>query len=214
MRSRAPQRPGGVNTAEQIHQALAEQVAYQRVDIIEIVAGRGYGIAGVRYAGNVVRPRNLTGESGQGERMYRATVRREDGSLDELYTIMACGNDIRYDGLGSRIPGRGFNFVADEVVAQEPAPAATPEPAPAPIETPELVLEPTAAIEPIAEPAPPEATVDDGRVLIELKRAAGNLPSMLRLKGIDVNDVSLTIADRETTIRFTETPPRPTRKAK
>ncbi|CAN5765202.1 hypothetical protein BH11PAT2_BH11PAT2_03340 [soil metagenome] len=206
VRSGRAQRPGGIHNLEEARRAFEERPMRQHFEILNMVAGRGYGIAGVRYADGITQPRILDGEV-----MYRATIRRANGSLDDLYTIMACGNDIQASGASSWIPGVGFRFVPDAAVAEEAAPVATPEQAPV---AEEPVLEPAAAVESVAEPAPSEATVDDGKVLIELKRATGELPSMLRLKGIDVSDVTLTIGDRETTIRFTETPPRSTRKAK
>lgn len=200
VRSRAAVVPGGVDD-DGARERFSARAHAEQFRILEQVAGRGYGVMNVQYAdGRPDAPRLLNGE-----RMYRATVRHSNGSTEELYMLQGCGNDLRPGALNrvSRyVPGMRFRFEADPV--QEADVAAAPVTAPTPAPEAESMVAgispeaPTADREEVA--APP---IQEG-VMIELRRADGEKGNMLRVRGVDVADLTLNIVHGETTIRFTE----------
>jgi hypothetical protein len=198
--------PGGVD-GQAAREHFAAAAHHRRFTILETVAGYGYGIVRVTYADGTSKLRNLKAEA-----MFRARVRNVYGDVQELYMLQRCGNDLYLDGRSRYVPGPEFRFVAGETI-DPPAPVATPEPASA--EADELVLEPASAVAPAAEPAPSEATVDDGKALqpgeivVEYRRDSGKVDSdgkpdsnLVRVSGVELDHLAAMIKPTGVTIRF------------
>lgn len=125
IRSGPPQVPGGV-TADSLRERFtregqAAQVPYR---VTEVNRGFGYGTMNVSYHGQRPQPRVLNGEV-----VFEVSrVNNEDRPLPAVYSLQACGNDVR-QGLLTQLPGRDFRF--ERTREEIPAPATTPEPVPA-----------------------------------------------------------------------------------
>lgn len=190
VRTGLPQVPGGV-TDETARERFNAMGTVQRFTVLEQVPGRVYGIVNVRYANNREVPREMSGQ-----RAFRARVQHDNGSEEELYMLQGCGNDLRYGGISRYIPGERFRFEPDAVEAAPVQPAAEPAAPAAPAQD---APTPAAAVS-------SETDIEQGTVVLELRRGSGANRSMLRVRGVDLDEVFLTIAPRETTIRFTEMP--------
>ncbi len=187
----------GVNaeTARVRFEGMAER---QNFDILEQTAGRISGVMNVRYADGTERPRAMRDEPA-----FEARVRHQNGSIESLYMLQRCGNDLRYGGISRYLPGPEFRFVADQVA--EAAPAPQPEPA--------AEVAPESVVETPREEAGPEVDLPDGTVKFEFRRGRGDQQNLIRLTGIEAEDITFERQDRTTTLRYTETPKPRTRKA-
>jgi hypothetical protein len=189
---RNPQVPGGV-TAETARERLVNRGVREHFTILELTPGRASGLVTVSYAGGRTWPRILDNEPA-----FRARVRFQDGHEEERFMLQRCGNDLRAGA--SYAFGPDFGFVPNPV--EEAAPAPPPEPVAA------------AAPEPVAEPVPEspapvreqeEDTMPDGMVRFSFKRAAADQPQhLVRLQGVDADEVFFEINGRTTTLRYTE----------
>lgn len=199
--TRTPVVNGGVNevTARNRFQEMAAERytattgtshPIQRFTILEQTAGHGYGIIGVVDGTGKVVPRKL-----QGEPVFRARVRFPDEHQEDLYMLQRCGNDLRFGGVSHYIPGKGFRFEPDSVIAANPAPAAPAVPVePAPV----------AAAPSVAETAQQPAAQDDGKVQLEYRPETDGQPNMVRLSGVEVSDFSFSSGPEGVTFRFRE----------
>ena len=195
--ARAPMVPNGVtdeNATEHLQEAASRQYARttgatvmpQHFTVLERQRGRIWGIRGVQYADGSVIPRRL-----ENRVAYRARVRYPDGKEDTIYMLQECGNDLIYGGISRYLPGPQFRFEADEPAVNPQAAAAATAPATAPAQQVETV----------------PADTEDGRTVIELKRASNGQPNMVRLRGIDVNEFHIAVGHKETVIRYQELVP-------
>lgn len=149
-------------------------------DIVSITPGRGWGVLEVRYNEGQGRweMRRLNGE-----RIYQALVRFPDGVVEPLYTLMGCGNDIRF-GERRYTPGDDFRFEADGPVVV-PAPVVD-TPAVATVEEDQFrVL--VADVPPAAPVA--EVVVEDEPdvVRFEIKPPTAGMPTMIHITGVDMS---------------------------
>lgn len=208
--ARPPVVRGGVNheTAPVTFQQMAARNAghrpaeatrptvYQNFTILNMTAGRIWGVLNVRYADGRETPRRLNGD-----RAYRAEVRfPEENRTETLYMLQGCGNDLRYGGISRYLPGPEFRFEADhEIVAPTPAPATSVSTATGSI-TSEPVVPPVQPTESI--PVPVE---QQGVVRFEFRRATNGKPAMVRLSGIETEEFDFSVGPDGTTLRYRET---------
>jgi hypothetical protein len=121
------------------------------------------------------------------------TKQLPNGTQEIRYTLIACTNDVRAGG--GMIPGLGFRFVPGTNVTAEVQPVVVPAPAPAPAPAPTPAPAPV-----VAEPA--TATADAGTVTFEFRKQTNGQPSMVRLRGIEVEDFTFDIGPTVTTLRY------------
>lgn len=194
--------PGGVTdgTVAAMFQENARRVYGDRVQVKNVVKGRGYGAIRISDTNRLWYTRLLTGNT-----VYRALVRRHEGSWTEEYMLQACGNDLRMSG-ARYIPGFGFRFVPEAMVAETPQPSA-PQAAPtitategttmAPATETPLAPSTAAPTAPtVTEPAPVE---EDGKEFT-FKPAAKTRPNFVEFKGFESFEVI--VKDGKTTVRF------------
>ena len=182
VQSRPPQVNGGISSVDAARERFADRGFRQHFTIMDMVGGYISGTMMVRYGGGTERPRTL-----DRQRAYRATVRHENGSIEDLYMLQACGNDLRYGGISRYLPGPNFCFEPDPVV--EPTP------------------EPEAALGTAAEvaPTPDEVDMIDGTdaIRIELQGAGGDLgKAMVRISGAPVEGMTVEMTPRSFTMRW------------
>ncbi len=169
--------------------ATGTSLPTQQFIVVDQVAGRISGVMNVRYADGREVPRRL-----KGERAFRANVRFPNGTVETLYMLQACGNDLRYGGISRYLPGPEFRFEPDAQQATAsvvPAPAATAAPAPA------LAIVPAAAQEPAAATQQDEATFR-----FEFKPANDTEPGLVRVKGAKPNFNVSMAKDGTVTLRY------------
>lgn len=100
-----PMRQGGINdsTAPDYFREMASgrtgtpgSTAYvppERIRVINVRRGRGYGLMRVRYQGGREEVKHLNGEV-----VYQATVEFPDGHQETMFCLQGCANDIVYVG--------------------------------------------------------------------------------------------------------------------
>ncbi len=185
VRSGPPQVTGGVND-QTVRDQFERRGSSRGFTLIpgSIVRGRGHGRMMVSYHGGTERPRNLNGET-----VYRARARFEDGREEDIYMLQGCGNDVRYGGAAYRLLDN-FRFVEDETVA-EPSPEPVMEEAAAPQ---------TATAEPSADF---DGEIASGTIhgTIQGPRTPGD-KAMLRIQGAQLNGLTFTLSDRDLTVRW------------
>lgn len=185
VRGGAPQITGGVN--DQTVRDLFERRGLSRGFTLlpgSIVRGRGYGRMMVSYFGGTEHPRNLNGET-----VYRARARFDDGREEDVFMLQGCGNDIRYGGAVYRLFDN-FRFVEDEVVV-------------------EPVSEPVAEEVPAQQPAVTQpASVFDGEIApgmirghVQGPRSEGDT-AVLEIEGASLDGLSFVLVDRKLKIRW------------
>jgi hypothetical protein len=125
VRSGPPQVTGGVNN-QTVRDQFERRGPSRGFTLLpgSIVRGRGYGRMIVSYHGGAEHPRNLNGET-----IYRARARFDDGREEDIFMLQGCGNDVRYGGAAYRLFDN-FRFVEDEAVV-EPSPEPVVETPPA-----------------------------------------------------------------------------------
>ncbi len=182
--------PGGVDPGT-ARQRFEQRAAVQHFTILDQTRGVASGIVMVSYANGTSRPRRLDNTPA-----YRATVRHQNGRIEELYMLEGCGNDLRFGGIKRYLPGEDFRFMADE-------PIATPAPEEAPAA---MAVEPEPVVEEAVELASPPATDPASRepeLKVELKPAEDEEDtSMIRVTGAPTEDMTLTISENGFTLRF------------
>jgi hypothetical protein len=181
---------------------MADSYYQEHFTVLSQKRGRIWGILNVVYHGGREVPRLLNGD-----RAYKATVRFEDdGREEELYMLQGCGNDLRYGGISRYLPGPKFRFEADPDVPATPTPAATPEPEAVPAQQSSTASAPEAAPKqeaPAPQPQPVTPAADpDGAVTLEFKRSNDDQPNMVRLKGVNPEDFTCSIASDGITLRY------------
>lgn len=184
--SRPAQVAGGISSVEQATARFADRAFRQHFTILDTVGGNISGTLMVRYGDGTERPRKL-----DRQRAYRATVRFEDGTVENLYMLQACGNDLRYGGIARYVPGANFWFVADTVSAPK-----TETPA-------EEVAD--ATVTEIASAEQTDKTVDDSDMIrIELQGANNdaNKKAMVRITGAPVEGMVVEMTTRSFTMRW------------
>ena len=177
---------GGIDNVAEAEQRFADRGARQHFTILHTVGGEISGTMMVSYANGTRRPRTL-----DRQRAYRATVRHENGQVEDLYMLQACGNDLRYGGISRYLPGPDFRFVEDVPVAATEQSPITEEVAPAAVPTAEEVTPPVALAEAGAE------------LKIELKPAENpGDTAMVRVTGAPTSDMVLIVSEDSFTLRF------------
>lgn len=194
---------------------------YQQFTVLRSTPGRIWGVLNVRYADGKVTPRRLNGERAWEAEVElplepRQTVRRRE----VVYMLQGCGNDLRTGGVSRYLPGPGFRFEADPVVAPVASTATAVIPTTAVPAAPAMAIVPTVATAPTSATAPsvvvapivPVTTtsvttiepVAEG-VVFEYKRATKTQPAMIRLRGVEAEDFVFTSGPDGTTLRYKET---------
>ncbi len=174
----------------------------ERLPIINLVRGRGYGFTRITDIARKYFPRFLNGEQ-----VWEVTARRPNGEQVVRYSLMGCANDVRNGG--GMVPGIGFRFVPEENVTnqiiQPPAPATqvtepvgpaatsthesvpttvvTPPPAsPIAEPEPESIAQPALEPAPIHSPVTPVVEKSGSWITIEIRGEENDKPGMFRIK--------------------------------
>ena len=225
-------RAAGYNSGESRHPDI-----YQQFTILRQIVGRIWGDMTVRYADGQSIPRRLNGV-----RAYEARVIFPNGTIETLYMLQGCGNDLRYAGISRYLPGPEFRFERDPVVPtavpkfrfeESPVvPTAVPEqPAsdnktaqPAPVSEPKLAtptpemenketttnLPSGAQINKCGEfvrtkdaPSTPHSQ-PEGVITFEFKRSSNGQPNLVRLQGVEAEELTFSVGPDGMTVRYRE----------
>lgn len=170
VRSGPPQVNGGVNTVEEAREHF--ETRYRHFTVVSVTPGTIHGTMMVRYGDGTVRPRFMNGERG-----YQATIRNPDGTLETVYMLQACGNDLRFGGVARYMHGPHFRFIPDEAEVQ---PAAMQEPAPTEVEE-----------------------TSEGEIKIEVKPAdQPGGTALVRVTGVAPTGMTLLVGPKTLTLRY------------
>jgi len=174
-----PQVPGGVNSVVAARTRFESRADQEHFTILNVTPGTIYGTMMVKYGDGTERPRTLNGE-----RAYQATVRRNDGQVENIYMLMACGNDLRFGGIARYIPGPDFRFQPDGV------------------ETPAPIVAPASEVSSVADTST-SASTGKPELKIELKPGEREgETSMVRVTGAPTESMVITVTDDSFTLRF------------
>lgn len=170
-----PMVPGGV-TYVTADQALREMAArrygggHQDFTILERTPGLVYGTMLTSYRDNTELPFKMTGQ-----RAYQARIRHQNGHMEVIYMLQACGNDLKFGDVTRYSPGADFRFVLDAVAE---AAVQTVTEVPAVVEAPIPV--------PVAEvKAQQDEVMAPGTVRVEVKPADDKGPNLVQVTGVN-----------------------------